>query len=74
MRYLVAWLLCTFFLLHNEITDDNEVVHSPKKYTMYLDQILSDGNEENFLSVYSLLNAVLAQILNKLPFIPSINL
>ena len=61
-----------FYLLHNEVTDNDNVVPTPKKYTVYLDQIVSDGNKQDSLSVYSLLDAALAQISNELPFISSI--
>ena len=61
-----------FYLLHNEVTDNDHVVPTPKKYTVYLDQIVSDGNKQDSLSVYSLLDAALAQISNELPFISSI--
>jgi len=61
-----------FYLLHNEVTDNDQVVPTPKKYTVYLDQIVSDGNKQDSLSVYSLLDAALAQISNELPFISSI--
>ena len=56
-----------FHLLRNEVTDNDHVVLTPKKYTVYLDQIVSDGNKQD-----SLLDAALAQISNELPFISSI--
>ena len=70
----VSWYgLCVQHdLLHNEVTYNNQAVPTPQKYTVYLDQIVSDGNKQDSLSVYSLLDTDLAPISNDLPFISSI--
>ena len=39
------------------------------KYTIYLNQLLSDSNKQDSLSVFSLLDAEMAQIAEELPFI-----
>jgi len=41
----------------------------PVKYTVYLNQLLSDSNKQDSLSVFSLLDAAMAQIAEELPFI-----
>ena len=61
-----------FYLLEKERTKDGTTVSVPKKYTVYIDQIISDGNKQDSMSVYSLLDAALAQISDELPFISEI--
>ena len=61
-----------FYLLQNEKNQDGEVVKVTSKYTVYLEQVVSDGNKQDALSVYSLLDAALGQIANEMPFVSSI--
>ena len=43
----------------------------PVKYSIYLDQILSDGNKQDSMCVFSLIDSALMQIKYNLPFIKS---
>ena len=61
-----------FYLLKSEKSDDGEDVKVTSKYTVYLDQVVSDGNKQDALSVYSLLDAALGQVSNEMPFVSSI--
>ena len=61
-----------FYLLQSEKTNDGHEIKVPMKYTVYLDQIVSDGNKQDSLSVYSLLDTALGQISNELTFISQI--
>ena len=61
-----------FYLIQKEKNKDGDDGEVTSKYTVYLDQVVSDGNKQDSLSVYSLLDAALGQIANELPFISSI--
>ncbi len=61
-----------FYLLKCEKSDDGEDAKVTSKYTVYLDQVVSDGNKQDALSVYSLLDAALGQVANEMPFVSSI--
>ena len=54
------------------LTDEGEDVKVTSKYTVYLDQVVSDRNKQDTLSEYSLLDAALGQVSNKITFISSI--
>ena len=60
-----------FYLLTSEKTDEGEDVKVTSKYTVYLDQVVSNGNKQDALAVYSLLNAALGQVSNEMPFVSS---
>ena len=61
---------CLIFYLRQITTDkDGNVKEEPVKYTVYLNQLLSDSNKQDSLSVFSLLDAAMAQIAEELPFI-----
>ena len=66
------WFCLQFYLLQSEKTNDGHEINVPMKYTVYLDQIVSDGNKQDSLSVYSLLDTALGQISNELTFISQI--
>ena len=70
----ISWHgFCVQFYLWEEKEDESgDVSFAPTLYTIYIDQILSDGNKQDSLSVISLLDAALAQISQELPFINSI--
>ena len=61
-----------FYLIKSENNKQGEDSKVTSKFTVYLDQVVSDGNKQDSLSVYSLLDAVLGKIANELPFISSI--
>jgi len=62
-----------FYLLEERENDESgNISKVPTLYTIYIDQIISDGNKQDSLSVMSLLDAALGQIAQELPFITSI--
>ena len=61
-----------FYLLQQSVNKDGSIVREPRKYTVYLDQIISDCNKQDAYSVFSLLDMTMAQIANKLPFLTNI--
>ena len=61
-----------FYLLKCEKNKDGEDVRVASKYKVYLDQVVSDGNKQDALSVYSLLDAALGQVSNEMPFVSSL--
>ena len=61
-----------FYLLQEKEQEDGSFRTEPTKYTIYIDQILVDGNKQDSLSVFCLLEAAMAQISHELPFVSSI--
>ena len=58
-----------------EVEDDNgNVTKEPAQYSVYMDQILAEGNKQDSICVASLLYTVLKQISVDLPFIGNITL
>ena len=58
-----------------EVKDDNDnVTKEPVQYSVYMDQILADGNKQDSIFVASLLDVALKQISVDLPFIGNITL
>ena len=51
-----------------EQVDDNTEKEAVK-YSIYLDQILSDGNKQDSMCVFALIDSALIQIKYNLPFI-----
>ena len=62
---LIFYLSCTSFTDGDNTKDVEEAV----RYTVYLNQLLSDSNKQDSLSVFSLLDAAMSQIHEELPFI-----
>ena len=60
-----------FYLLKSDNTDQGEDVKVTAKYTVNLDEVVCDGNKQDALSVYSLLDDALDQVSNKMSFISS---
>ena len=59
-----------FYISHSSVDDDNEdSTEQAVRYTVYLNQLLSDSNKQDSPSVFSLLDAAMSQIHEKLPFI-----
>ena len=59
-----------FYLSHSSVDDDNEdSTEQAVRYTVYLNQLLSDSNKQDSLSVFSLLEATMSQIREELLFI-----
>ena len=60
-----------FYLSSNSLAgvDSEEDVDEAVRYTVYLNQLLSDSNKQDSLSVFSLLDAAMSQIHQELPFI-----
>ena len=67
----ISWHgFCLIFFLQQSVENNyGSVSKEPIKYTVYLNQILSDSNKQDSLSVLSLLDAAMAQISRELPFI-----
>ena len=67
----ISWHgFCVIFYLSQVTTDKDGVTkEEPVKYTVYLNQLLCDSNKQDSLSVFSLLDAAMAQIAEELPFI-----
>ena len=64
---------CLIYYQLEEISkEDGSIVNEPVKYTVYMNQILSDSNKQDALSVLGLLDAALGQIAEELPFITQI--
>ena len=49
--------------------DSGKDVEEAVRYTVYLNQLLSDSNKQDSLSLFSLLDASMSQIHEELPFI-----
>ena len=47
-------------------------VRNIKKYTTYINQIVNNGNQQDRLSVFALINSAMNQISEELPFITDI--
>ena len=60
-----------FYLSSTSFTDGDSTkdVEEAVRYTVYLNQLLSDSNKQDSLSVFSLLDAAMSQIHEELPFI-----
>ena len=60
-----------FYLSSTSFTDGDNTkdVEEAVRYTVYLNQLLSDSNKQDSLSVFSLLDAAMSQIHEELPFI-----
>ena len=68
----ISWHgFCLIFYLPHLYTNDDDTDTDAKavKYTVYLNQLLSDSNKQDSLSVFSLLDAAMSQIHEELPFI-----
>ena len=52
--------------------DNGESIMAPKKYIVYIDQVLEDGNRQDGLIVISLIESALVGIHDQLPFINEI--
>ena len=63
-----------YFKLEEVKDDDGNVTKEPVQYSVYMGQILADGNKQNSICVASLLDATLKQISVDLPFIGHITL
>ena len=48
-----------FYLIQKENNKEGEDSEVTSKFTVYLDQVVSDGNKQDSLSVYSLIDAAL---------------
>ena len=66
------YLMC--FKLEEVEDEDRSIIKEEVQYSVYLDQILADGNRQDSVCVTSLLDAVSKQILVDLPFIREIAL
>ena len=62
---------CLIFYLQKAISNNNDTITSKEaiKYTVYFNQILPGSNKQDSLSVFSLLDAAMAQISLDLPYI-----
>ena len=60
-----------FYLSSTSFTDGDSTkdVEEAVRYTVYLNQLLSDSNKQDSLSVFSSLDAAMSQIHEELPFI-----
>ncbi len=69
----ISWHgFCLIFYLSSQSLadgDSEEDADKAVRYTVYLNQLLSDSNKEDSLSVFSLLDAAMSQIHQELPFI-----
>ena len=66
----MAWVLFDLYLSHSPIDDDNEDSDEQTvRYTVYLNQLLSDSNKQDSLNVFSLFDAAMSQIYEELSFI-----
>ena len=80
----IAWHGCALIYYLYEVKkddNDNDVVDTdgnhmyyPKKYLVYIDQILMNSNRQDGMSVISLLEACLASIHCQLPFISRLSI
>ena len=63
-----------YFKLEEVEEDDGNKTKKTIQYSVYMDQILADGNRQDLVCVASLLDAALKQISVDLPFISEITL
>ena len=63
-----------YFKLEEVEDDDGNITKQVVQYSVYMDQILADGNRQDSVCVASLLDAALKQISIDLPFISEITL
>ena len=63
-----------YFKLEEVEDDDGNITKQAVQYSVYMDQILADGNRQDSVCVASLLDATLKQISIDLPFISEITL
>ena len=61
-----------YFKLEEAKDDNGNITKEPAQYCVYMDQILADGNKQDFICLVSLLDAALKQISVDLPFIDNI--
>ena len=67
----ISWHgFCLIFYLCQSVRDDTgKETQEPFWYTVYLNQLISDSNKQDSLSVFALLDAAMVQKNEELPFI-----
>ncbi len=70
----ISWqgFLVQYYVKHCVPQDGGFEAKEPIKYTIYLNQVISDGIKHDYLSVFTFLDAAMSQIAQDLPFITHI--
>ena len=70
----ISWHgFCLQFYLKDNVThEDGTECEEQMKYTAYINQIVNDGNQQDCLSVFALIDSAMNQISEELPFITNI--
>ena len=68
----MARICCFVYLLDKVHADDGTIIMTPQRYTIYIDQIVTNGNKQDTNTVIALLECALMQLSDDLPFITEV--
>ena len=65
----MARIYTQYYVKHCVPQDDGSEAKEPIEYTIYLNKFISDGNKQDWLSAFALVDAAMSQIAQDLSFI-----